>query len=611
MTGTASPLMQSSQLARAGAWLSLVLVGLISVLPFLQTAHFAPLQTFYEEWLALALGVAACLGLLNRRFWSRIEVPHVALYCLALIVVAVLQGTIIPYPYIAQVLLPGIYLVWAVLLMVLAAWLRTVFGFERVVTVFAWFLFGGALLHSFTGLVQYLGVGGWLGEFVVYKVGAAVYGNVAQSNLFATHVMLGAAAALLLYSSEKLSATLTIALMSFFAFIVTLSGSRAVMLYAAGMVAVSAIGYFKIRDGAHVRLLSASSYLLVAFVCSQFLLIWLNPWLAEQLADISLNSDPFVYSRALDKLPAAGSGLELRSSEARKAWTMFTQSPVLGVGFGNYGWHSYDLQALPEFRDVMKPNLFGHSHNIFAQLLSEMGVLGLAIFVFLIFGWVNQFRKMQPSSHTWLIGSALLVLFIHSNLEYPLWYSFFLGIAAFLLGLGDTRTTQFAFSPNLGRTAVVIALILIGSTLITTFISFRQITELPSPHIKMQEQINILLAHGRNPILNPYTDIVLVAMMPTTKDAIEAKVAVTTRVFHRNPDWYKAYKQATFLALSGQTAEAKELLDKVSLTYPTQLVPYLAELKKLPDPEIQELRTHGEKILARHSEISGPGNTPR
>ena len=100
-------------------------------------------------------------------------------------------------------------------------------------------------------------------------------------------------------------------------------------------------------------------------------------------------------------------------------------------------------------------------------------------------------------------------------------------------------------------------------------------------------------------------------MMPTTKDAIEAKLAIATRVFHRNPDWYKAYKQTTFLALSGQTAEAKELLDKVALTYPVQLLPYLAELKQLPDPEIKELRTHGEKALARHSEISGPGNTPR
>ena len=597
MTETAT-LMQQSWLSKTGAWISLVLVGLLSVLPFLQPNHVAPLQTFYEEWLALALGVAACLGFLSRRFWSRIQVPYVALYCLALIVVVVLQGIIIPYPYIAQILLPGIYLVWAVLLMVLAAWLRTVFGIERVAIVFAWFVFCGALLHSFAGLIQYLGIGGWLGEFVVYKVGAAVYGNVAQGNLFAAHLTLGAAALMFLFSREKLSTTLSIALITFFAFIVTLSGSRAVALYAIGLVGLSAVGYFKTRDRAHRRLLSMSSYLLIAFVCSQFLLIWLNPWLAEQLADITLNSDLSDYSSALNKLPATSSGLELRTSEAKKAWTMFTQSPVLGVGVGNYAWDSYDLQSLPEFRSVLKLQLFSHSHNIFTQLLSETGILGLGIFIFLIAGWVRQFRHTPPSSHAWFIVSALLVLFLHSNLEYPLWYSFFLGIAAFLLALGDTRTIQFAFSPHLGRTTLVMALMLIGSTLITTLISFRQISELPSPHINMQEQVNMLLAHGRNPILNPYADIVLAAMMPMTKDAIEDKLAVTTRVFHRNPDWYKAYKQTAFLALSGKIDESKELLDKVALTYPDKLVPYLAELKNLPDPEIQQLRKHGEKILA-------------
>lgn len=593
-----TPLIQRPRLTRIDAWVGLVLVSLISVLPFLQGYHFAPLQSFYEEWLALSLGFAACLGFMNRQFWSRIEVPHAAIYCLALAGVAVLQLIFVPYLYVAQILMPGMYLVWAVLLMVLATHLRSVFGTERVVTVFAWFLFIGALLGSFTGLVQYLGVGGWLGQFVVYKTGVAVYGNIAQNNLFASHITLGAAAAIFLFSRQKLSIALTIPLVAFFAFVATLSGSRAVMLYATGMVAISAIGYFRNRDSVQVRLLCGSGYLLIAFVCSQFLLIWLNPWLAEQLADISLNAQPFTYQTALDKLPATASGLELRTSEAKKAWAMFTQSPVLGVGFGNYAWHSYELQSLPEFRDVLKPQLFSHSHNVFTQLLAEAGILGLGIFVFLIFGWVKQFRHAQPSPHTWLIGSALLVFFIHSNLEYPLWYSFFLGIAAFLFALGDTRTIQFAFSPNLGRTAVIAALALIGSTLTTTFSNFRQITKLPSPHIEMQDQVNMLLTYGRSPILNPYTDMVLHGLMPLTKDAVNEKIVITTRVFHRNPDWYKAYKQTAFLALNGETGEAEDLLAKVALTYPDKLEPYLAELKKLPDAEIEQLRKRGEEILA-------------
>lgn len=579
------------------AWASLLLVGLIAVLPFLQIYHFAPLQTFYDEWLALSLGFAACLGFWPRTFWTRIEIPRVALYCLLILAVVIAHGFTAPYPYLAQVLVPGIYLVWAVLLMVLAVWLRTIFGIELVTSVFAWFVFVGALFHSFAGLVQYLGIGGWLGGFVVYKVGAAVYGNVAQSNLFASHLTLGCAALIFLFSRQKISTLLTLVLISFFAFIVTLSGSRAVALYAFGMVAISLLGYLRKRDQAHRRLLSLSCYLLVAFLCSQFLLAFINPWLAQQLAEISLNSTPFVYSSALDKLPATSSGLELRASEARKAWIMFTQSPLFGVGLGNYGWHSFELQSLPQFQHISKPQLFGHSHNILTQLLAETGIAGFAIFLLLIFGWLKHFAGTPTTPYTWFIGSALLTIFLHSNLEYPLWYSYFLGIAAFLLAIGDWRTTRVTFSASLGRATLVVALVFIASTSVATFASFRQISKLPSPLLDAQEQINLLLTHGRNPLLNPYTDLVLIAMMPTTKEEIEAKLAITTRAFHRNPDWYLSYKQATFLALSGKRVEAEKLLAKLAVTYPVQFVRYLAELETLSDKEIKQLRSYGETIL--------------
>src|SRR5581483_3348181 len=119
------------------------------------------------------------------------------------------------------------------------------------------------------------------------------------------------------------------------------------------------------------RLLWGSLYFLTAFVCAQYVIAQLNPLLAEKLAFISQNPDPFTYLTAMDRLPDASSGLELRTSEWRKTGLMFAEAPVLGVGFGNYGWHSFVLQALPEFRAISKPLLFSHSHNLLTQLLAE------------------------------------------------------------------------------------------------------------------------------------------------------------------------------------------------------------------------------------------------
>src|SRR5581483_8656228 len=297
-------------------------------------------------------------------------------------------------------------------------------------------------------------------------------------------------------------------------------------------------------------------------------------------------------------LPDASSGLELRTSEWRKTGLMFAEAPVLGVGFGNYGWHSFVLQALPEFRAISKPLLFSHSHNLLTQLLAETGAIGFGLFMLFAIGWVRNFRTHWESSYSWMTAIALLVLFIHSNLEFPLWYSYFLGLAAVLLALGDSNALRATFSPGLGRTAALMSLTLISSTLLTTLWSFKQISQLPAPSIEPQEQINMLLTHGSNPILKPYAEILLTAIIPLNKDSVDDKVAITTRTFHRNPDSLKSYKQARLLALSGHVNDAETLLAKLAQIYPTSLTPYLESLKELPDPETQQLREYGARLVA-------------
>jgi len=46
---------------------SLILTGLMFVVPFLQPYHRFPIPSFYGEWLAFALGLAAGLGKIGRQ----------------------------------------------------------------------------------------------------------------------------------------------------------------------------------------------------------------------------------------------------------------------------------------------------------------------------------------------------------------------------------------------------------------------------------------------------------------------------------------------------------------------------------------------------------------
>lgn len=576
----------------------LVTISLIAVLPFIYPVHQVPNVSFYSEWIALTLGVIGFLVFLTPRFWNDLRAPQVALYLLAFVVVVAVQSLYIARPYLAQSLTPGLYLVWAFLLMVLATWLRTMLGAERVAATFAWFMFVGALLQALTGLVQYLGVAGGLATVIAFKQGATVYGNVAQANHFATHLALGAIALTYLYSRKQVSVPTAFILLTFFAYIVTLSGSRSVLVYATALCALSLAGFYTQRDNPNFRLLSGSSYFLVALIGSQWIVPWLNPWLALQLADISLNIDPFAYSSALERVSSVPLGMELRTSEWEKAWLMFKHAPILGVGIGNYGSFSFIYQSLPEFADVSKPSLFSHSHNIFAQVLAETGIAGLSILVVMLAAWVKQFKENWLSPHAWYISATLLVLFVHSNLEYPLWYSYFLGMAAFLLALGETRTISVKFSPRLGQATTLAVLLLVASILISTLSGYRKIADLSDPFIEQQERINLLLTYGNNPILMPYTDLILLAMLPTSKDSIEEKLAISTRAFRRNPDFYKVYKQTTLLALNGQKEDARALLSQSARAYPDSLPKYIKGLKALPDPEVQPLVADAERILA-------------
>ena len=63
-----------SGLARA----SLCVLGLAWTVPFLQPYHRFPITAFYNEWLALALGLMAALLLVRAGAWQATGLPAVA-----------------------------------------------------------------------------------------------------------------------------------------------------------------------------------------------------------------------------------------------------------------------------------------------------------------------------------------------------------------------------------------------------------------------------------------------------------------------------------------------------------------------------------------------------
>src|SRR5512135_3417154 len=159
------------------AHLSLAFAGLMWVLPFLNYYHAYPLTTFYQEWSAAMLGLAAMFLLVTGGNWRKVEIPYIVLLPVALMVLVVVQFALGKLPYLGQMLLYTLYLMWAALLIMLGGRLREELGLPAVATVLAVFLLAGAELSAIIGVQQHFHFGGLplLDRVVTMRVTAAVF----------------------------------------------------------------------------------------------------------------------------------------------------------------------------------------------------------------------------------------------------------------------------------------------------------------------------------------------------------------------------------------------------------------------------------------------------
>ncbi len=115
---------------------------------------------------------------------------------------------------------------------------------------------------------------------------------------------------------------------------------------------------------------------------------------------------------------------------------LIAQNPWTGVGWGRFNF-AWSLTPFPH-----RPTaFFDHSHNLFLQFAVELGLPG-AVLVTALLTWAfwratkNAWRASGAQAvvlrSCWIM---LLLVALHSQFEYPLWYAYFLFPAAFMWGL--------------------------------------------------------------------------------------------------------------------------------------------------------------------------------
>lgn len=554
---------------------SVLLIGLAWTVPFLQPYHRYPLTSFYSEWLAFALGLAAAAPLLAREPWRDAKVPLIALAPLGLAVVLALQVALDRVPYAEQALTAGLYLLWAALMAVLGHVLGRRMTLDSIAKTLAWFLLVGGILHALIGLVQHYDVSTPFNFLIAHKGGMFVHGNLGQPNHYAAYVTLALASVAYLYGRGNLAGAIASACAALFLVVLALTGSRSPWLYLVLLVG-SALGLHRLRrDGASRRLAVFACWLLPGFIAAHLLVTL--PFLAPR--------EGLALMTSAERLFYVASGVGPRLEKWGEAWQMFLAAPVLGAGFGQFAWHHFLFQAANDA--PMAGGLFNHSHNIVLQLLAETGIAGALIIVGAVLFWLADLRRVNFDPAWWWLLSLLSVIGVHSLLEFPLWYAYFLSPAALLLGLGAQRSLSVRF-PNAARAAVALVVLAGCVNLAAVIPAYRDFEQLvfragpqPSPASSDQEFGQALMTVHGEPLLRPYVELAIAYGVSVEPAQLQDKLDLVTRAMRFAPVEVVVFRQALLLALAGRAEAAHEQLDRSLRAYPAERAAVVAELETL------------------------------
>src|SRR6266568_6299098 len=185
--------------------LSLILCGLMVSAPFLNPYHYYPILSFYTEWLAFAIGLAALGAIALAQSRNVLSVPGMSIGLFLLTALLVLQVALGEVAYPLRSAMGALYAIWAGLLVMLGAWLRSELGEALVSRALQWWLAVAGVLAAASGFIQYYHIPLPFGTYSTERPLNMMLGTVGQPNNFADYLGCALVSVAFLYARNALS----------------------------------------------------------------------------------------------------------------------------------------------------------------------------------------------------------------------------------------------------------------------------------------------------------------------------------------------------------------------------------------------------------------------
>lgn len=417
--------------------------------------HFPPWTAYHTE---LPAFMAAVLAMLASWRWgaTHLKLPAAIWWALGLVCSAVIQwlGGLVFYG--GDALVASIYLITFA-----AAWLC---GYQWVTTdqktnlveLTAGFLVTVALLTAFQVIAQFFQVedafGGWVLDT---PLTGRSYGNVGQPNQAATVLLMGTVGAAILMQRARISPRVMWCTLLMLGAAITLTQSRTALLSAALMSVLFCVFSRPAKDNALTR----TSVLL------WLLLMYLAAW---GFHNLELNG--IKTGIGVDTMLTTGS----RPLMWKQLIAGLAESPWRG-----FGWLQIATGQQAGALLVPGTEQTNYAHNAMLDLFLVLGIPGACAVLGLAGSWwwcrTRQIRSSTDATQAFFV---LLPFLVHSLLEFPHAYAYFLFIGGLLLGGIDAWTEgSRPWSLAISKSVLFVFTIAWGALLVATGYEYAQAEE--------------------------------------------------------------------------------------------------------------------------------------
>lgn len=351
-----------------------------------------------------------------------------------------------------------------------------------------------ALVNALIGFLQYWRLAALidlLEPYLVYwdRGDNVAHGNVAQRNVLASLCLLGIGASIFLWPRRSWAALM---LEGFLAYAVVLTASRTPLV-----IVLAALVLLLLRAGLKGALISPW---LLRFVVPVLLTQILVPLLHQGVFALLGLAQP---QSSLERLSAQGLGMRL--IYYRLALDVAVQAGAWGLG-----WKSFPSAMVEQGYQLQLwgvDELPSHAHNLLLHLWVETGpVPALLVSFYPLWLLVRPGHDGESSAYARL---SILVLLVHSWLEFPLWQPAFLFLlVAMVCVLERTASTRerpgrwaARTVPRVLATGLALASVWTCALLVSIARDWEQLTA-----GRLVVQPGHVASLASNPVIEPYAD---------------------------------------------------------------------------------------------------------